>query len=680
MRRLSFARALFELFSSMRFAISLLTILAIASVIGTVLQQNRPYPDYVFEFGDFWFQPFERLGLFDVYHASWFLIILLFLVISTSLCIYRQLPGIVRDIKSWREQAGLKSLRSMHHHDEHPLRVDAATALSQAQAWFAAQGYKFKQVERPEGTLLVAKKGALQRLGYLLAHAAIVVICIGGLLDGNLPLKLQALMGNKQPELRNVPQSQIPGISRLPASNGSFRANIDVPEGGVADVAFLNAGRGYYVQELPFLIRLKKFHIEHYSSGQPKLFASDIEVIEKDSGKITTATVKVNHPLIVDGVAIYQSSFGDGGSKLQFAMWDWTSTSATSVPLAAVSQNTLPFDWAGTPLTLEFGELRPFNIESLPDTAEAAGGMAKMIQDAREVRAPKRVKNLGPSVQFKVRDGQGQAREYLNYLAPFEEDGRYYMMTGMRSEQAAPFAFVRVPLDAEFKPDGFMRLKAVLRDPSAWAEIARRTADKAASEGAVSAEFRAPFEQSVRWVLQRFSEGGFVALEQFLDDKVPQDKRKAVAQTYIKLLQGAVIDADAVANERAGRAPVAVDEKRYRFLMDVLVAMSASFDYGSPFWLQPVGFEEVKSSGFQVARSPGQPLVYLGSLLLVLGIFCMFYIRENRIWVWALDRGDQPTLLLALSSNRRDALTEREFASHRAALVSMAGAAQESTT
>ena len=64
-----FWASLFDLLSSMRFAIGLLTILAIASVIGTVLQQNQPYPNYVIEFGQFWFTVFEWLGLFDVYHS-----------------------------------------------------------------------------------------------------------------------------------------------------------------------------------------------------------------------------------------------------------------------------------------------------------------------------------------------------------------------------------------------------------------------------------------------------------------------------------------------------------------------------------------------------------------------------------------------------------------------------------
>ena len=51
----SFGKALFELLSSMRFAISLLSILAIASIVGTVLKQAEPYNNYIIQFGPFWF-------------------------------------------------------------------------------------------------------------------------------------------------------------------------------------------------------------------------------------------------------------------------------------------------------------------------------------------------------------------------------------------------------------------------------------------------------------------------------------------------------------------------------------------------------------------------------------------------------------------------------------------------
>jgi cytochrome c biogenesis protein len=655
----------------MRFAISLLVIIAIAALIGTVLQQNQAYPDYIVEFGEFWFKPFEAMGLFDVYHASWFLGMLAFLVLSTSLCIYRHLPGVLRDVRQYREHAALKSLRAMSHQVESDRPGDAAGSLAAAATWLRSQGYRLKQVDRADGALIAAKRGSMQRIGYLLAHSAIVVICLGGLLDGNVPLKLQVLLGNKDVETRNIPQSQIPARSRLSERNLSFRGNLELPEGQSGDVIFINAGRGYFVQDLPFLVKLKQFHVEHYSTGQPKLFASDIEVTDKATGKVTTGTVQVNHPLVVNGIAIYQSNFGDGGSPLTLTLWDWTAKAPSSQPLKAQSLSSQPLNWQGQPLMLEFGEFRPFNIESMGE-AKADDGMGRRMDDAREVKAKKRVKNLGPSIQFKVRDSAGQAREYLNYLAPFEEDGRYYLISGTRSQISAAFGFVRLPLDGEFKLDTFMRLAAVMGDSAAWPEIAKRTAERALAGQAISAPFRPEFEQSVSWVLQRFHEGGMAALENFLDAKVPAEKRQAVAQTYIKLLQGATIEAMNIAQARANLPPIAMDEKQYRFLLDGLVALSSRPEYGN-FYLQPVGFTEVKSSGFQMTRSPGQPLVYIGSILLVLGIFFMFYVRENRIWVWAGNEGEQGRLLLAMSSNRRDDQTEREFATHRQAFETWLG-------
>ena len=46
-------KAAVELLSSMRFAISLLTLICIASVIGTVLKQHEPLGNYINQFGPF---------------------------------------------------------------------------------------------------------------------------------------------------------------------------------------------------------------------------------------------------------------------------------------------------------------------------------------------------------------------------------------------------------------------------------------------------------------------------------------------------------------------------------------------------------------------------------------------------------------------------------------------------
>ncbi|WP_219118945.1 cytochrome c biogenesis protein ResB, partial [Janthinobacterium sp. UMAB-56] len=104
-----------ELVSSMRFAISLLTLIAVASIIGTVLKQNEPMPNYVNQFGPFWFAVFDKLSLYSVYSAWWFLVIMGFLVASTSLCIVRNAPKMLKDMRSWRDNVREQSLRNFHH-------------------------------------------------------------------------------------------------------------------------------------------------------------------------------------------------------------------------------------------------------------------------------------------------------------------------------------------------------------------------------------------------------------------------------------------------------------------------------------------------------------------------------------------------------------------------------------
>ena len=91
---------LVELVSSMRFAISLLAIIAISAMVGTVMPQNAPMPNYVDQFGPFWFEVFKHLGLYAVYSAWWFLLILVFLIASTGLCIARNGPKMLKDMRS----------------------------------------------------------------------------------------------------------------------------------------------------------------------------------------------------------------------------------------------------------------------------------------------------------------------------------------------------------------------------------------------------------------------------------------------------------------------------------------------------------------------------------------------------------------------------------------------------
>jgi cytochrome c biogenesis protein len=175
-----------ELVSSMRFAISLLALIAIASVIGTVLKQNEPIPNYVNQFGPFWFEVFAKLGLYAMYSAWWFLLIMGFLVLSTSLCIVRNTPKMLKDMRSWRENVREQSLRNFHHKAEWRTAISRAALTQQTADRIAANGYKIKIVEKDNATLIAAKQGAANKWGYIFAHSAIVIICIGGLLDSTV--------------------------------------------------------------------------------------------------------------------------------------------------------------------------------------------------------------------------------------------------------------------------------------------------------------------------------------------------------------------------------------------------------------------------------------------------------------------------------------------------------------
>ncbi len=62
-----------------------------------------------------------------------------------------------------------------------------------------------------------------------------------------------------------------------------------------------------------------------------------------------------------------------------------------------------------------------------------------------------------------------------------------------------------------------------------------------------------------------------------------------------------------------------------------------------------------------MTRSPGKLVVYFGCVLLVLGVFAMFYIRERRLWVWVSDSPGGASALMAMSTQRKTLDFEHEF-------------------
>src|SRR5690625_6349513 len=122
-----------------------------------------------------------------------------FLVVSTTLCLIRHTPKMLREVTNFREYVRGSSLLAFANRLE--IQQDAAPGelVPPVTSWLKKRGYAFK-VREDEGDsyLVAAKKGGANRLGYVFGHAAIVIICVGGLLDSDLPVRLQVWLGDKQ--------------------------------------------------------------------------------------------------------------------------------------------------------------------------------------------------------------------------------------------------------------------------------------------------------------------------------------------------------------------------------------------------------------------------------------------------------------------------------------------------
>jgi cytochrome c biogenesis protein len=679
-----------ELVASMRFAISMLTIISIASMIGTVLAQNQPMPNYVNQFGPFWFEVFDKLGLYAVYSAWWFMLILGFLIASTSLCIVRNGPKMLKDMRSWRENVREVSLRNFHHKNEWHAPLERAALAQQCVQRLADAGYAAKIVDKGHGTLVAAKKGAANKFGYIFAHSSIIVILVGGMLDSDLPIQFQQWFGGKTPFGGSGVIAEIPEQHRLALNNPTYRATTLIPEGASSDSALIPRATGVLVQPLPFTIHLKRFNVEFYSTGMPRLFASEVVIRDHETGATFPATIEVNHPLIYKGVAVYQSDFQDGGSKLTLTGFPMTGTRSEAFAIAGEVHGATPLQREGQSYSVEWSDFRPFNVENIGASSQDvravtqgqslnkqfAATLDKHSGSAGKNANSSDLKNVGPSVQYRLRDSSGQAREYQNYMQPVTIDGAQVFLAGVRSNLNDPFSYLRIPADDGYTVKQWMRLRAALADPALRARAAEQYALRAVPDTATGKALAEQLRDSSAKSLDLFAgqgegangSGGYAAVSRFLEKIAPAEQEKA-AMIFMKILNGTLWELWQVARAQDNLAPVAADETHARFLQLATNALSDSFFYGAPVYLQLDDFVQVKASGLQVTRSPGKNVVYFGCVLLVLGVFAMFYIRERRLWVWLRDDpAGGASALMAMSTQRKTLDFEHEFTDMKATL------------
>ena len=249
--------------ASLRFTMLVLSFIAASCVVGTLIKQQAPPEEYLSRFSEGTYVFLRFLGLTDVFHAPWFLVLAGLFVVNLVFCTVERLSRLLKsatEIKVPNE----KTLSSMGQ----------TFFLPGKRVEDAAKAFKGYRQAGSDGRGLVLEKGRISQYGVYVIHTSIIVIlagCFIGLMTG-------------------------------------FRGSMTLAKGETKD-SFMRRGSSQAAAPLGFAIRCDDFKVSFYPNGEPKDYVSSIAIIDHGR-RVEEAQVRVNHPLTYKGMSIYQASYG----------------------------------------------------------------------------------------------------------------------------------------------------------------------------------------------------------------------------------------------------------------------------------------------------------------------------------------------------------------------------------
>ena len=265
--------------TSMRTALLLLMLLAIAAIPGSLIPQRTQNPFRVQGF----FAAHQRLApildklrLFDVYGSPWFSAVYLLLFISLVGCV---LPRTFMHGKAMRARppATPTNLSRLEHFTTWQTDLDSVTALSRARVILKKRRYRIYE----QGDSISAEKGFLRETGNLVFHLSLVLLLVAAALGALQGCKGEAII----------------------VEGETF---IDSP----TSYDNLTPGRFFNPANLPhFAIRVNQF-VPSYDlvTGMPLDYTAKVTVTE--SGRARETVIKVNHPLEFGSTNVYLQANG----------------------------------------------------------------------------------------------------------------------------------------------------------------------------------------------------------------------------------------------------------------------------------------------------------------------------------------------------------------------------------
>ncbi|OGG01574.1 MAG: hypothetical protein A3F83_10995 [Candidatus Glassbacteria bacterium RIFCSPLOWO2_12_FULL_58_11] len=328
----SWPELFWDALNSMKFAVILLILITLVSLVGVLLPQYTPngfagtLADlYLDKYGALLGGLFVFAGLQHIFSVWWYYLLLFLLCLNITVCSFRRLGTIISLVRREDYLDQPEKFRSQSQNRTISLDLPLKEVAEGAAAVLARSGYRVRisPESGDQATLLYAKRGALSQFGPFFTHISIVMVIIGAAISYMLSFEhFQWMAPGETIEVPNLsymarPEYQLQvlgqrlsgvfGIDRKPSA-------LLIEDGLVRDSDWrqlpgdLSLGR-------KMRVRLEKFEALFTPQGKPKAYLSSVTILDPQGGEepLLSHLIKVNDPLIYGGVYFYQSSYSPGG-------------------------------------------------------------------------------------------------------------------------------------------------------------------------------------------------------------------------------------------------------------------------------------------------------------------------------------------------------------------------------
>ncbi len=264
---------IWSVFASVKLTIFLLILLAVLSIVGTLIPQNSNPDFYFHKYGESLYNLFSALQIFDIYHSPWFRLLITALVANIIVCSIDRLSSVWKIIFPKQPKFSSASFKNAPGKDDFTVS-QTADALKTDFSEFISRRFRYSRIEKTEtGYFIFAEKGRRTRLGVYAVHLSVVLLLSGSLVGSIL----------------------------------GFDGFVTIPEGETID--HIQLTNTHKTIPLGFAVKCDDFNVKFYKSGAPEEFRSSLSIIENNTITLQQ-DILVNHPLRYKGINIFQSSYG----------------------------------------------------------------------------------------------------------------------------------------------------------------------------------------------------------------------------------------------------------------------------------------------------------------------------------------------------------------------------------